>query len=101
MPDHFYIYPAYLDRGISRAKGRRVPAADGLAELTAEEIARAAQRLGYRAELEPAKQYPRRAYAFAGRVKVTKRGGSAKAEFLRALAREIRKLRGEPSKAKA
>ncbi len=101
MPDHFYVYPAYLDRGLSRAEGRRVPEADGLSDLTVEEIARAAQKLGYRADAEPGKQYPRRAYLFAGRVKVTKRGGSAKAGFLRSLAREIRKLRGEPSKAKA
>jgi signal recognition particle subunit SRP19 len=100
MPDHFYVYPAYLDRGLSRAEGRRVPEAEAFADLTAEEIAKAAQRLGYRAEVESDKQYPRRAWAAAGRVKVTKRSGTTKTGFLRPLAREIRKLRGEPAKAR-
>ncbi len=98
MPEHFYVYPAYLDRGLSRAEGRRVPEAEAIGDLTAEEIARAAQRLGYRAEVESAKLYPRRAWTGAGRVKVTKKTGTTKTGLLRPLAREIRKLRGEPAK---
>jgi signal recognition particle subunit SRP19 len=101
MPDHFYVYPSYLDRGLSRAEGRRIPEPEAVGDLTVEEIARAAQRLGFRAEVESAKQYPRRAWSGGGRVKIAKRSGTTKAGFLRPLAREIRKLRGEPAKARS
>jgi signal recognition particle subunit SEC65 len=93
MPDHFYVYPAYLGRGLSRLGGRRVPESDSLPDLTAEEIVDAAKRLGFRAELEAGKQYPRRYFDYAGRVKVTKKGATTKAHFLRQLAAELRKQR--------
>ena len=93
MPDFFYVYPAYLTDGTSRRGGRRVPAPAALKEVSAEEIVQAAKRLGLAAVAEPAKQYPRQVHAFAGRVKITKKGTSAKAEILRRLAEEIRRLR--------
>ncbi len=93
MPEHFYVYPAYLEGG-PRASGRRVPAADGLGEVSAEEILEAAKRLGAKAELEADKHYPRTFYAYAGRVKVTKKAGTSKAAFLRELARELKRRRG-------
>ncbi|HTT16623.1 MAG TPA: signal recognition particle subunit SRP19/SEC65 family protein [Thermoplasmata archaeon] len=92
MPDHFYVYPAYLEK-ISRAAGRRVPAAEALTDVTAEEIVDAARRLGAKAEVEAERQYPRRFFTYAGRVKVLKRSGIAKAAFLRALAEELRRRR--------
>lgn len=93
MPDHFYVYPAYLAHGLSRAAGRRVPESESLPELTAEEIVAAAKRLGFRAEVEADKQYPRRFFDYAGRVKVTKKGPTTKARFLKALAAELHKQR--------
>ncbi len=93
MPDHFYVYPAYLHRGLSRADGRRLPESEAVADATAEEIVTAAKRLGFKAEAEPAKQYPRRFYAYEGRVKVTKKAGTSKAAFLRAVAAEVRRVR--------
>jgi len=95
MPDHFYVYPAYLDRQVSRAHGRRVPAAQGVPDVTSEEILQAVQRLGWKAEVEAAKQYPRRSFTYSGRVKVTKRPGTPKAMFLRSVAEELRKLRAQ------
>ena len=95
MPDHFYVYPAYLDRKISRAAGRRVPAGEATPDVLAEEIVLAAKRLGWKGEAEPAKQYPRRFFTYAGRVKVTKRAGTSKAVFLRQLAGELQKLRAQ------
>ena len=94
MPDHFYVYPAYVEK-VSRAAGRRVPAEDGLGDVTAEEILDAAKRLGVKAELEADKQYPRRFFTYAGRVKVTKKEGTTKASFLRALARELKRQRAQ------
>jgi len=94
MPDHFYVYPAYLGRGLSRNEGRRVPESQGLADLTLEEIVAAAKRLGFRAEVEAEKHYPRRFFDYAGRVKVTKKGSTTKARFLKELAAELLKQRG-------
>ena len=94
MPDHFYVYPAYLGRGLSRKGGRRVPEGQSLAELTAEEIVAAAKRLGFRAEVEADKHYPRRFFDYSGRVKVTKKGSTTKARFLKELAAELQKQRG-------
>jgi signal recognition particle subunit SEC65 len=94
MPDHFYVYPAYVEK-LPRSAGRRVPAEDGLGDVTAQEIVEAVRRLGARAELEADKQYPRRFYAYAGRVKVTKRAGTSKAAFLKALARELKRHRAQ------
>jgi signal recognition particle subunit SEC65 len=93
MPDHFYVYPAYLGQGLSRKSGRRLPEAQAVAEVTADEILQAAKRLGFKAEVETEKQYPRRFFTYAGRVKVTKRAGTTKASFLRALAADVRKHR--------
>ena len=98
MPDHFYVYPAYLQKGLPRAVGRRVPDAESLVDPTAEEIVQAAKRLGYRAEVEADKDYPPRAHTFAGRVKVTKRAGTTKAKFLRVVSSEVRKLRAAAGK---
>lgn len=90
MPDHFYVYPAYLGQGFSRANGRRVGTEEAVNELTAEEIVRAAQRIGYKAVVEAEKQYPRDVGGYAGRVKVTKRPGVSKARFLHLLSAELR-----------
>jgi signal recognition particle subunit SEC65 len=93
MPDHFYVYPAYLGRGLSRTGGRRVPESESLPDLTAEEIVAAAKRLGFRAEVEADKQYPRRFFDYSGRVKVTKKGATTKARFLKQLAAELAQQR--------
>ena len=93
MPDHFYVYPAYLQKGLTRADGRRVTAEEALTELTPEEIVDAAKKLGAKAVVESDKHYPRRFFDYGGRVKVTKAPGRAKSAFLRAVAAEIRRQR--------
>ncbi|MGI0070896.1 MAG: signal recognition particle subunit SRP19/SEC65 family protein [Thermoplasmata archaeon] len=98
MPEHFYVYPAYLGRGLSRKDGRRLPEADALVEVTGEEILQAARRLGFKAEAEPEKHYPPRAAAHEGRVKVSKRDGTTKARFLRLLAADLKKHRPAAAK---
>lgn len=98
MPDHFYVYPAYLGRGRSRDGGRRVPTELAVADLTAEEIVQAAQHLGFDAALEAGKEYPRAVELYQGRVKVTKQPGTTKATFLRALAAELVRRHGAGGK---
>ena len=89
MPDHFYVYPAYLDRQFSRRAGRRVPGPTASEEVTVERIVAAARTLGFTAEAEPAKQYPRQSHAYAGRVKVAKKNGVSKARALREIAHAL------------
>ncbi len=98
MPEHFYVYPAYLEK-VPRSSGRRVPASAGLADVTAEEIVEAAKRLGFAAELEAGKDYPRRSFTYAGRVKVPKKAGTSKTAFLRAVATELHRRRGSGDRA--
>jgi signal recognition particle subunit SEC65 len=93
MPDHFYVYPAYLGRMLSRKDGRRLPEGEAVSDATVEEIVDAARRLGFKADAEPEKQYPRRFFAYEGRVKVTKRAGTTKTAFLRAVAADVKKHR--------
>lgn len=91
MPDHIYVYPAYLAKDGSRAEGRRVPSAHAPPTATVEQILNAAKTLGFTAEAQPERGYPRQSLAEAGRVKVTKRTGVSKSKLLRLLADEIRK----------
>ncbi len=93
MPDHFFVYPAYLGRGLSRRDGRRLPDGEALVDVTAQEIVDSARRLGYKAEVEAEKQYPRRYFTYAGRVRVVKRSGVTKTAFLRAVAADLKKHR--------
>jgi signal recognition particle subunit SEC65 len=98
MADHFYVYPEYLIAGGPRSLGRRIPRSLAPAEVTLEAIVRASASLGYRAEAEPTKSYPRQAFRYAGRVKVRKQKGTGKTGFLRALATELRKSAGSERK---
>ncbi len=96
MPDHVYVYPAYLAKDGSRADGRRVPATRAPPSATVEQILAAAKSLGLRAEAEPDRGYPREGRSEAGRVKVTKKAGLTKTRMLRMLADEIRKTGTPP-----
>jgi signal recognition particle subunit SRP19 len=89
MPDHFFVYPSYLDRSTTRALGRRVPQAVAVADATVEEIVAASTALGFTAVAEPDKQYPRQFYEHPGRVRVSKKAGTPKTEFLRKLGAEL------------
>jgi signal recognition particle subunit SEC65 len=90
MPDHFFVYPAYLGRKGTRALGRRLPTSLAVTDVTIERIVEAARKLGFTAVAEPTKAYPRSPLSTPGRVRVTKRPGVHKTEFLRSLAAELR-----------
>ncbi|HUI38019.1 MAG TPA: signal recognition particle subunit SRP19/SEC65 family protein [Thermoplasmata archaeon] len=97
MPDHFYVYPEYLESA-SRSLGRRIRRAS-LGEVSVSDIVAAAQSLGFEAAPEPEKQYPRTFYRYAGRVKVSKKAGTTKGSFLKALAAELERTHPGPRKA--
>jgi len=94
LPDHFFVYPSYLNRGTTRALGRRVPEAVAVSDATVEEIVEVAKALGFAAVAEPDKQYPRQFYEQSGRVRVTKQAGTPKTVFLRKLSEELARRRG-------
>ena len=98
MPDHYYVYPAYLAKETSRADGRRVPASRAPATASLEQILAAAKVLGLQAQAEPEREYPRQGGGELGRVKVTKKSGLTKARLLRMLADEIRKAGPAPAR---
>jgi signal recognition particle subunit SRP19 len=89
MPDHFFVYPTYLNRSTTRALGRRVPQAAAVTDATLEEIVEVAKTLGFTAVAEPDKQYPRQFFEQSGRVRVTKKPGTPKTAFLRQLSTEL------------
>jgi signal recognition particle subunit SEC65 len=91
MPDHFYIYPSYLNSP-SRALGRRVPKAGTIhAELSLEDYLKAVKSLGFEAVIEEGKQYPRAFWKLEGRLKVTKKPGTTKGKLLKMLSDELSK----------
>lgn len=98
MPDHVYVYPAYLVKEGRRVDGRRVPAAHAPPSATLEQILAAAKALGFRAVAEPERGYPRQGPGESGRVKVTKKSGVTKTKLLRLLADEIRKAGPAPAR---
>lgn len=99
MPDHFYVYPTYLKRSVPRTEGRRVPATESVGgELTAEMLLEATRALGFQAEVE-AKHHPKEAWRAEGRIKVAKKKGVTKEEFLHRLARELHKRAAPPATA--
>ena len=91
MPDHVYVYPGYLSKSGSRSDGRRVPQTLAAADLTLEAIVTAAKALGFQAEAEPEKNYPRLFHEYGGRVKIAKKAGISKTRLLRMLAEELAK----------
>jgi signal recognition particle subunit SEC65 len=91
MPDYFFVYPSYLTKRTSRRLGRRLSQASALPDAAVEDMVRAATTLGFHVTAEPGKQYPRESYRLAGRLKVSKKDGVTKGEFLRRLAEELRR----------
>jgi signal recognition particle subunit SEC65 len=96
VPDHYYVYPSYLRKKSPRALGRRVSLDVAVAEVTAEEIVATARSLGYQAEAEPTKQFPREPHRMDGRVKVAKKKGTTKTKLLRELARTLQSRAPRP-----
>ena len=86
------IWPAYLDAGLSRAEGRRVPRSVAVVEPSVDEIARAAGQVGYDTVIEREKTYPRE-YAPRGRVLVKDADDAGKSDLLQAIAAYVAALR--------
>ncbi|SDZ84240.1 signal recognition particle, subunit SRP19 (srp19) [Haloplanus vescus] len=86
------IWPAYLDASKTRAEGRRVPREQAVDEPTVDEIAKAAQQVGYDAVIERDMTYPRE-YEPRGRVLVKGADDATKNDLVQAIAAYVDILR--------
>jgi len=68
------IWPVYFDADYSRGEGRRVPREKAVKDPNAEEIEKAARRLGLNPILEPAARYSKQPWRPVGMVLVDKKG---------------------------
>ena len=88
------FWPQYFDSKRSRAEGRKLPKNLAIEKVTTKEIASAAKRLGYKAEIEGSFKYPRTWWDNPGRVIIDTKG-KKKSKVISEVAREIRKMRGK------
>jgi len=90
-PFHVY-WPQYFDIKRSRSDGRRLSQKLAIDKVTAESVAKAARRLGYKAELESNYKYPRSWYDEPGRILIDTKG-KKKSKVLLEVAKELKKLK--------
>ncbi len=88
------FWPQYFDGKRSRSEGRKLPKNLAIEKVTTKEIALAAKRLGYKAEIEGSFKYPKAWWDNPGRVVIDTKG-KKKSKILLEVAREIRKIRGK------
>ncbi len=86
------IWPAYLDAGLSRSEGRRVPEDLAVPDPTVDEIAEAVGQVGYDAVIERDKTYSRE-YEPRGRVLVKDADDASKSDLLGAVAAYLGAIR--------
>ena len=82
----------YFDVKRTRSEGRRLPKKFAIDKVSTKEISQAAQRLGYKAEIEGSLKYPRTWYDDPGRVLIDTKG-KKKSKVILEVAKEIRKMR--------
>jgi signal recognition particle subunit SRP19 len=85
------IYPSYIDSGLSKKEGRKIPKKLGVTSPKAQEILKALRVLGEEATLEKDASYPKRWWEKEGRVVISVKGG--KKTLLKRTAKEIRRMR--------
>ena len=86
------IWPIYFDGSISRSYCRRVPLSLSVKNPTAELIAEAARKLGWKAEIEPG-SHPALWWKKTGKVIVDPRRPMKKGEVIKLLAQELKAVR--------
>ena len=89
--ERIVLYPAYLDKRLSRRLGRRVPRDLAVLSPRLEEIVTAAEELGLDPIVEEDKAYPRVWFRSKGRVIVLRK--YTKQETLRMISSKIIELR--------
>ncbi|MHA1147693.1 MAG: signal recognition particle subunit SRP19/SEC65 family protein [Promethearchaeota archaeon] len=86
------FWPQYFDAKRSRSQGRRIPKHFAIEKVSTKDIAVAAKRLGYIAQIESSYKYPKTWWESPGRVVINTKG-KKKSKVLLEVAKEIRKIR--------
>jgi signal recognition particle subunit SRP19 len=84
------VWPVYFDAGRSRGEGRRVPRSKAVREPKAEDVEKAAARLGLNPILEPSARHSKQPWRPTGVVLVDKKG--PKTKVIRDIAEELKRL---------
>ncbi|MDV0446806.1 hypothetical protein MsAg5_06630 [Methanosarcinaceae archaeon Ag5] len=87
------VWPAYLDKEKTKAEGRIISRKSAVQDPKADEILKAAQKLGMEPELESDKAYPRAWWEKSGRIMIA--NTQPKTAAVRQIAAQIKKARGE------
>ncbi len=83
------IWPVYFDSSYSRGEGRRVPRTKAVKDPKAEDVEKAAKRLGLNPILEPTAKYSKQPWRPVGVVLVDKKG--SKTKIVKEIAEELRR----------
>jgi len=83
------VWPVYFDASYSRGEGRRVPRSKAVRDPKAEDIEKAARRLGLNPILESAATYSKQPWRPIGVVLVDKRG--SKTRIINDIAEELKR----------
>ncbi|MEM0226717.1 MAG: signal recognition particle subunit SRP19/SEC65 family protein [Thermofilaceae archaeon] len=87
------LWPVYFDATKSRSSRRRVPASLAVRGVTPEDLLKAAQAAGYRAELDASAKHPATWFESSGRVLVYT--DERKSLVIRKVAEQLKKLKSE------
>ena len=88
------FWPQYFDAKKSRSEGRRLSRKFAIDKVTIDHIAKAAENLGYAAEIEKNYRYARSWWEEPGRVLINTKG-KKKSKVIFEVAKEIRKLQSK------
>ena len=83
------VWPIYFDANYSRGEGRRVPRTKAVKDPKAEDIEKAARRLGLNPILEPTATYSKHPWRPIGVVLVDKKG--SKTWIINGIAEELKR----------
>ncbi len=94
MPDKdkLVIWPIYFDSTRSRRDGRMVSVQEGIKEPSLENVIAAAQKAGFKPEIEKEKRHPKTWYESSGRILIPKKG--PKSAALKRIARSLKGKKG-------
>jgi signal recognition particle subunit SRP19 len=94
--DKAIIWPAYFDQAKTRKEGRRVPKSLAVQSPKIQEIEEAAEKLGLKHEIAMEAGYPKTPWVKTGMIMVEKKG--SKEQTIKKIAKQLLKIRSEPSK---
>lgn len=91
---YLIFWPQYFDAKRSRSKGRRLSIKFAIDRVSLSDIAKAANNLGYNAEIEKNYKYSRTWWDDPGRVVIDAKG-KKKSKVMLEVAKEIKKLQSK------